>query len=111
MGQQDGYGTLTPAEAQAAISDDPDLVVLDVRTPEEYMVHHIPGARLCPLDSLSARASELDPHLRYLVVCEHGVRSEMAARFLAQSGFTSLEHMSGGMAAYPGPTEFGPANY
>lgn len=41
-----------------------------------------------------------------LIVCEHGIRSVQAARFLAAAGFSNLMHLSGGMAAWNVPWEF-----
>ncbi len=35
--------------------------LIDVRTPEEYELGHLPGARLIPVGELADRLSELDP--------------------------------------------------
>jgi rhodanese-related sulfurtransferase len=49
----------------------------------------------------------LDPQRHTLCVCEHGVRSEAAAAFLAGQGFARVATMRGGMACWPGPVERG----
>lgn len=92
------YVHLSPAEGQKALTDDPAIVVLDVRTPREHALHRIDGALLVPIQDLQARVRELDPETKYLVTCEHGVRSRMACDFLAGLGFASLRNLSGGMA-------------
>lgn len=92
------YRDLSPAEGQDALAADPQLVVLDVRTPPEFVQHRIDGALLLPIQELAARAHELDPQRRYLVICEHGVRSRMACEYLSSCGFATLVNLRGGMA-------------
>ena len=92
------YRDLSPAEGQAALAADPQLVVLDVRTPREFGQHRIGGAVLLPIQELEARVHELDPQQRYLVTCEHGVRSRMACEYLSGRGFSALVDLRGGMA-------------
>ena len=76
--------------------------------PWEYERCHIPGALLLPMDEFAARfASELDPADEIICVCEHGVRSEAAARFLAAQGYANVATMTGGMADYAGAVEVG----
>ncbi len=66
---------LTPAkstdfkETQEMIaSARPDeIIILDVRQPNEYKQSHIPGATLIPLPELSNRLGEIDPEKPVLV--------------------------------------------
>ncbi len=44
-----------------------ELIMLDVRQPEEYKAGHLSGATLIPLAELSARLDELPPHKTILV--------------------------------------------
>ncbi|MFO1051541.1 MAG: rhodanese-like domain-containing protein [Planctomycetota bacterium] len=92
------YPHLSPAEGQAALKADPELIVLDVRTPMEFAMHRIEGAVLLPIQELQMRLLELDRGARYLVTCEHGVRSRMACDYLHGLGFASLRNLTGGMA-------------
>lgn len=96
------YADVTPHEAAGALQDDPELVVLDVRTEPEYRQHRIDGAKLVPVQELAQRLDELDRARRYLVTCEHGVRSRMACSLLGQHGFAELRNVVGGMAAWVG---------
>lgn len=88
-----------------------DLTVLDVRTPGEHArLGHLPGARLLPVDLVMAAPALLPEDGRPLLVyCEHGVRSAQAAGVLAAAGFDPVYDLAGGMAAWRGPREFGPA--
>ncbi len=92
------YRDLAPEDADAALRTDPELAVLDVRTPPEHARHRLPGSQLIPVHELPRRLDELDPARRYLVVCEHGVRSVAACELLVEHGFAAIANLNGGMA-------------
>lgn len=96
------YRDLAPADAHTEISTDGDLRVLDVRTEPEFASYHIEGAQLLPIQELQSRLAELDPDQRYVIYCEHGMRSLAACEFLAEQGFAGLTNVRGGMAAWVG---------
>ena len=96
------YKVVSP-ETVAALPSDADVVLLDVRTPEEWEAYHIPGAVLIPVQELAARAGELNASRPVVCICEHGIRSEAAAEHLAHLGFADVSNMSGGMARWSGP--------
>ena len=86
---------LSPRDAYRMIRSDPEVEVLDVRTPMEYHRDgRIPGARLMPLSELQWRLKELDPTKKYLVYCRTGNRSGQVCRFLAALGF-NMYNMGG----------------
>lgn len=71
---------LDNASLQVLMTDDTDVLLLDVRTPEEfYGLGHIPGARLLPLWELPEAIPSLDAGQKTVLICEHGVRSADAA--------------------------------
>lgn len=76
---------------------DQSLVVLDVRTPEEYAAGHVVGARNVPHTQIAQRVAELgDARDRDLVVyCRSGSRSAIALEKLREAGFTRLFHLEG----------------
>ena len=74
--------------------------LLDVRTDEELFVAALPGAQHIPLQELPMRAAELNPAHHIAVLCHHGVRSELAARYLEQQGFTDVSSVAGGIDAW-----------
>ncbi len=73
---------------------------LDVRTPEEWNDHHVPGTTLIPLDELPARISEVPSDQQVVVVCRSGNRSMQARDFLIQAGYTEVSSLSGGLNAW-----------
>lgn len=74
-----------------------DVVVVDVRSPEEYAQGHIPGAINIPVETLGSEAPpELpDPDQRIYVYCRTGRRSGAAAQALAGLGYTNVVDFGG----------------
>jgi rhodanese-related sulfurtransferase len=81
---------------------DPDLVVLDVRTPAEFAAGHVPGARNVSHDLLSSRLAELAPlrDKQVVLYCRSGRRTLLAADVLHAAGFTRLAHLEGDYLAW-----------
>lgn len=96
------FRDLDPDAAHAELQADKDLRILDVRTPEESLSHRLPAAILIPIQELQERVGELDPDARWLVHCEHGVRSLHACEFLTKMGFERLINLQGGLAHWLG---------
>ena len=87
----------------------PNLCILDVRTPAEYVqLGHLPEAKLLPIQVLDQFLETLNPQQPTVVVCEHGVRSTHACQFLAERGFTRLYNLEYGMAGWHGERSFDP---
>lgn len=83
--------------------------VLDVRTPAEFEGGHIPGARLLPFDQVAARAAEVGPREKPVVLyCRTGRRTAFAAAALRSLGFTAVYDLQG-LANWPGEVAAGPA--
>jgi phage shock protein E len=81
---------------------DPELVVLDVRTPAEFAAGHVPGAKNLSHDQLAARLDELASMRDKQVVlyCRSGRRTLLAADTLRKAGFTKLLHLHGDYMAW-----------
>ena len=79
-----------------------DLLVLDVRTAEEFAAGHIPGAVNISHDQLAARLTELlDYKQREVIVyCRTGRRSEIAAGVLLAARFALVRHLAGDYTAW-----------
>jgi molybdopterin/thiamine biosynthesis adenylyltransferase/rhodanese-related sulfurtransferase len=77
-----------------------DLTLLDVRTPQEWQIARIEGAKLIPLQDLPDRLGELDSAANLVVFCHHGPRSTQAVRFLRQIGFARARNLAGGIEAW-----------
>jgi phage shock protein E len=74
--------------------------VLDVRTPEEYVAGHVPGAVNIPHDKLASRIAEVPKDRDVVLYCRSGRRAGLAAEVLAAGGYTRLEHLAGDMTAW-----------
>ncbi len=100
------YQKIDAQSAQNIISEfdqgEEGLVILDVRTEEEYQEKHIPGAKLIPHDQLAQRAAEELPNQRavILVYCRTGRRSEAAAKTLVELGYNHVYDF-GGITDWP----------
>jgi len=88
----DTSGVLSPAETVAFLGDNPDAILIDVRTPEEIAEGHLAGALF--LDATDptfvSLAQELDRDSIYVVYCRSGNRSAAAIEVMRELGFTRL---------------------
>jgi rhodanese-related sulfurtransferase len=83
-------------------------LVVDVRTPAEYLAGHIPGALLIPHDQIAARAAELGAKDRpILLYCRTGRRTGVARAELTRLGYTAVYDMQG-LSGWPGQVVTGP---
>ncbi len=88
---------------QSILADAPDdLVVLDVRTPEEFAEGHLADATLIDIyeADFADRIAELDPDVPYVVYCRSGNRSGQAVELMGELGFTDVTDIDGGILAW-----------
>jgi rhodanese-related sulfurtransferase len=76
-----------------------NLLLLDVREPAEYQVANL-GGKLIPLNTLPQHLQELDRDREMVLYCHSGMRSQYAAEFLQQNGFSRVTNLSGGILAW-----------
>jgi rhodanese-related sulfurtransferase len=104
---------------EAAALVDAGVMVLDVRSPEEFTgLGHIPGAKLLPVHLSASAPAMIDAaETPVMVTCEHAVRSKFTSRLLAQAGFAKVYELAGGMAVWGGERSydeaplFGPSSW
>ena len=72
-----------------------DVILLDTRTPFEYMRGHAEDFINIPLDDLRERLGELDKTKKIYVMCQSGLRSYLATRILMQNGFDAYNYAGG----------------
>lgn len=89
---------LAPAAVNEKL-DTGDAQIVDVREPGEWEEHRIAGSVLIPLDSLTARAGEIETGREVVFVCSSGVRSQMAADAFRASGYRAY-NLTGGIKAW-----------
>jgi rhodanese-related sulfurtransferase len=91
---------ISSTQAQALLARDKKIVLLDVRTPEEYREAHLKGALLIPLGEMEKRVREVPRDRPILVYCSVGARSASAARFLAAKGYREIYQVSDGLVGW-----------
>ena len=86
-------------ERAAEMIDSGEAQLVDVRQDFEWEAGRIPGAVHIPLDSLPARASEIDRERPVIFGCRSGARSAMATDAFRASGFDAY-NLGGGLEAW-----------
>jgi rhodanese-related sulfurtransferase len=94
---------ITVTELQQKIQSDSNLVILDVRTPEELTgpLGHIEGVINIPIQVLEKNLSKLEKYnnQEIYIICRSGNRSGVATKMLAGKGF-KVKNVLGGMKNY-----------
>jgi adenylyltransferase/sulfurtransferase len=91
---------LTSKELKAELDRGDQVVIVDVREPQEYQINRLPGSILIPLGDLPKRYVELDPNANIVTQCKSGVRSAKAQDFLRSKGFTRVRNLTGGVLGW-----------
>ena len=92
-----------PAAAEAWLKQNPNAVVLDVRTKQEHAQGALQGALLIPFtdkDFSERVRKELKPDQPVLVYCRSGGRSADAVKIMKSAGFQNLRELDGGILAW-----------
>jgi len=92
---------ISAAEAKTLMLDNPEIEILDVRTPAEYGAGHLKKSE--NVDFLGSEflknIENLDPNKTYLVYCAVGGRSNKAAQLMQKQGFNSVYNSKEGFSA------------
>ena len=91
---------VSPAEASQVIADSPaGLVVLDIRTPEEFTQARLADAMLVDFyeDDFAAQLDTLDKNVPYVMYCNSGNRSSEAVKTMEDLGFVEVYEIDGGI--------------
>jgi rhodanese-related sulfurtransferase len=93
---------ITPEALKQRIAAGEDLVLVDVRRPDEHAEKNISNSILITLDTLPDRVDELEQYRdrEIILYCRSGNRSGQACMFLDLSGFANVVNLKGGMLAW-----------
>jgi rhodanese-related sulfurtransferase len=88
---------ISQAQLQHIMQKKQQVVLLDVRTVEEFVEGHIPNALNIPHKELEARLAELSgaKDTQIVIYCRSGRRAEVAKQVLVKNGFNHLDHLTG----------------
>jgi rhodanese-related sulfurtransferase len=98
-----GVRVVSATEAALTIDDPPDdLVILDVRTQEEFGEGHIEGATMLDFyrPDFAEQLAQLDPDVPYVLYCRSGNRSGQTRAIMADLGFDAVDDIDGGIVAW-----------
>lgn len=81
------------------LSEQEDVIILDVRTSQEVALGKIPNAIVIDIydPEFGAKVVQLPQEKSILIYCSAGVRSAKAADFLIANGYSSVYHLEGGL--------------
>ncbi|HPY37776.1 MAG TPA: rhodanese-like domain-containing protein [Clostridia bacterium] len=101
-GVEELYTRITPEQALEMMNGDDPVLIVDVRTEEEYATGHIPGALLLPNETIGETQPELlpDKSATILVYCRSGNRSRTASIKLLELGYENVYDF-GGITSWP----------
>ncbi|NQT60559.1 MAG: rhodanese-like domain-containing protein [Bacteroidetes bacterium] len=94
--------TITAEEFSDAMKENPDHLLLDVRTQDEYDSSHLSDSTLISVQELSSRIDEISDWKEkpVFVYCRSGNRSLSASKILRDAGFVSIYNLNGGITSW-----------
>ena len=89
-------------EAAKILKENPNAVVLDIRTPAEFNEGHIPDAINIDYkaDSFDSELGKLDRDATYVMHCRSGRRSANSFETFKKLGFKNVVHMEDGILGW-----------
>lgn len=95
-----GIKEIDVAGLHSLLSEERNLVLVDVRNDNEVAYGVIEGALHLPLHLLPIKADELDKEVHTVFYCRSGARSAQACAFMAARGRGNVYNLQGGIMAW-----------
>ena len=99
-GQTSVFRSLSPQEAKSLIETRKDLVLVDVRSPQELYEGSIPGSQLIPFGELAQGRMTLPTGQPLLLICAVGGRSYAVGQYFSGKGYGEIYNLAGGISAW-----------
>jgi rhodanese-related sulfurtransferase len=99
-GQAAVFRSLSPQEAKSLIETRKDLVLVDVRSPQELYEGSIPGSQLIPFGELAQGRMTLPTGKPLLLICAVGGRSYAVGQYFSGKGYGEIYNLAGGISAW-----------
>jgi len=90
----------SPAQTMELIKQKKDLVIIDVRSPQELREGKIEGSTLIPFMDIMKGNFSIPQGRPLLLICAVGGRSYAAMQILAHKGYKEIYNLQGGVAAW-----------
>lgn len=84
-------------ELEGRLSDDGDMVLLDIRSDAEWERGVLPKAQHLPMHLIPLRIHEFPRNKKLVLYCHSGARSYQACMFLMRQGVDNVLHLRGGI--------------
>jgi rhodanese-related sulfurtransferase len=97
MNRKEPFGEITPREVRQRLDAGDNLLLLDVREPDEIRIAAVDAAEVQPLSQARSWIDNVPRDREVVVMCHHGGRSAQVAMALAQRGHTNVSNMVGGI--------------
>lgn len=96
--------SISNVKAENLIKENKELLIVDVRSFNEFKSGKIPNAINIPVDEIEWEIESLEPYINkeILLYCKVGMRSSVACDFLEKEGFKKLYNLRGGILDYTG---------
>jgi adenylyltransferase/sulfurtransferase len=91
---------VTPLELKAEIESGADLLLVDVREPDELEISKLDNVVLIPMGELADRLGEIPKDANIVMICRTGNRSGKTTDFLLGQGYSHVRNMVTGMNGY-----------
>ena len=103
------FDNINAAVFEREMENNPDAVLLDVRTPAEFDSGHLPNAVNVDINdpAFMSEIENLDKSKHYLVYCRSGARSYNACNIMTNNGFGKVANMMGGIISWRGKVVVG----
>ncbi|MDQ3291584.1 MAG: rhodanese-like domain-containing protein [Bacteroidota bacterium] len=92
---------IRPTKLASEIKENPNLILLDTRSPAEFAVSHLPKALFLNYDHFTLdQVKYIAPETPIVIYCSVGVRSENIGEKLLQAGYKNVRNLYGGIFAW-----------
>ena len=99
FGGKSNFKNINGEEVNALIKENKNMLILDVRTLDEYKSGHIQKSKNIPVTDLKLQINSIKKYQdkSILVYCASGARSRIACNILSKSGFSNIYNLSKGI--------------
>jgi len=94
------FTTVSPAEAKQLIETRKDILLVDIREPDELKEGAIAGSELIPLLDIVKGRREVPQDKPILLICAVGGRSLALGKLMSKYGWPEIYNLRGGISAW-----------